>query len=297
MPKTTIHKSIHTLAPDWVFNGGKSFGIVDRENDASLLPWHDHAFMEIYLIYHGRASQKTLRSKEIIKQGDILFFNIDEPHSVIPEKDFSYFVLALTPACIGSITEYISNADFMRQSTIARFLGGKSGGYGKISLPPKTAALAASICRTMHGELTSPSHGGEGIVSLSLYTLFAHIARTLDADGSVKQKPIDERIVRLMEYIQAHPDGDLSAETLSAMTSLNKSYLSRLFTQTTRYTVSEYIAEVRIERACRLLKSTDLPVYRIAERCGYNDLSFFHEKFRAFNGKTPAEYRKKYRST
>ncbi len=294
MPKAITHKGLNTLAADWVFNSAKTFGIAERENDASILSWHDHAYMEIYCITRGQAAQKTLHRKETIKTGDVLFFNVGEAHSVIPGPVFSYFVLAITPPAVSRITEFIDNTPFMRQALFERFLAKRANGYGKISLSAKNAASLSLFCRTLHAELTGRSNGSDGVASLELYLILAHLARSLAAEKQRTPRTVDKRITHIMEHIQANPDGDLSAEALSAMTSLNKSYLSRLFTQTTQYTISDYIAEVRIEHACRLLKTTDLPVYRIAERSGYNDLSFFHEKFRELNGKTPAEYRSKY---
>lgn len=294
MKRSLIHKELSSLAPDWVFSEDRSFGIADRECDTAILPWHDHAYLEIYVIYNGRASQKTLRRKEMIGKGDILFFNIGEAHAVVPEQGFSYFVIAVTPKAIRHIGDFIREKRFYQQSGIARFLSGAKLGYGKISPAPGGISQVTDRCRELHAELTDRAAAESGTASLALYSILAAAARSLSGAKPITPVKSDPRIMRIMDYIQEHPDGDLSAEALSSMTSLNKSYLSRLFTASTRYTISEYIAEVRIENACRLLKTTDMPVYRIAERSGYRDLSFFHEKFRELNGRTPAEYRRKY---
>jgi two-component system response regulator YesN len=58
-------------------------------------------------------------------------------------------------------------------------------------------------------------------------------------------------------------------------------------------TIIEKIIEVRNENACRILKSTDLPVIDIAGKCGYNNPSYFYTSFKKMNGITPTEYRKK----
>ncbi|MBQ8439565.1 MAG: helix-turn-helix transcriptional regulator, partial [Clostridia bacterium] len=48
----------------------------------------------------------------------------------------------------------------------------------------------------------------------------------------------------------------------------------------------------RMEKSCELLKSTDLPVIEVAERCGYPNLSNFNRMFLRIVGTSPSRYRK-----
>jgi AraC-like DNA-binding protein len=54
---------------------------------------------------------------------------------------------------------------------------------------------------------------------------------------------------------------------------------------------NEFILRTRLQRAARLLKSTDDPLIRIAIDCGFGDQSYFTKRFRDFFGVTPRRYR------
>ncbi len=64
-----------------------------------------------------------------------------------------------------------------------------------------------------------------------------------------------------------------------------------LFRRTAGRTFVEYLAELRVGRACDLLATTDLPVLEVSLRSGFETLSSFNRKFRALRGMTPREYR------
>ena len=75
------------------------------------------------------------------------------------------------------------------------------------------------------------------------------------------------------------------------MTGLGESGFSRLFKKGTGRTVPQYLNEVRIARACRLLAETDQTVYQIASACGYPSLANFQRQFTKCQGRAPLAYR------
>ena len=57
-----------------------------------------------------------------------------------------------------------------------------------------------------------------------------------------------------------------------------------------RSTPVDYLNYYRIERACHILTTTELPVTEVAYRCGFNDSSYFVKTFRKYMGITPRAY-------
>jgi AraC-like DNA-binding protein len=74
---------------------------------------------------------------------------------------------------------------------------------------------------------------------------------------------------------------------------ISENYLSRLVKQATGRSVGAWIDIVRIQRAKRLLSSTDLPVIDIAASVGVEDQSYFSRLFKKETGITPSAFRKK----
>ena len=103
----------------------------------------------------------------------------------------------------------------------------------------------------------------------------------------------DERLMNdIAAYIRANYAGELSLTVLSRRFGLSESCLSRKFKQITGMGLSEYITNVRIHNAARLLKEERLTVSQVAFRCGYNDSNYFAAVFKKNKGITPLKYAK-----
>ncbi|MBR9940033.1 response regulator [Lachnospiraceae bacterium Marseille-Q4251] len=96
---------------------------------------------------------------------------------------------------------------------------------------------------------------------------------------------------RLMNYMWENIDGDLSLCTLSDKLHLNPSYLSRRFKSLTGKNLTEAILELRVKKACELLKNTSLKISEIAPMVGYETAANFSKVFKKMMNITPREYR------
>ncbi len=96
---------------------------------------------------------------------------------------------------------------------------------------------------------------------------------------------------RLMNYMWENIDGDLSLCTLSDKLHLNPSYLSRRFKALTGKNLTEAILELRVRKACELLKNTSLKISEIAPMVGYETAANFSKVFKKMMNITPREYR------
>lgn len=68
--------------------------------------------------------------------------------------------------------------------------------------------------------------------------------------------------------------------------------MAAVFKREKRVTMQQFHTGVRMENACKLLRSTLLPVGEIGHRVGYADMLYFSRCFHAVMGMNPTEYRK-----
>ncbi|MDF2958957.1 MAG: hypothetical protein K0S39_692 [Paenibacillus sp.] len=94
-------------------------------------------------------------------------------------------------------------------------------------------------------------------------------------------------------YIQEYFKDELTLEVISDHVHVSPAYFSRLFQKETGKTFTDYLTEIRINRAKSLLQRTALPVYDIAERVGYRNSRYFLKLFKETVGLTPTEFRDK----
>lgn len=133
--------------------------------------------------------------------------------------------------------------------------------------------------------LLKPAHPKE--VARTLREFFP--ARTHPRTESTEVHPIR----RIKEYIKRHIAEEITLESLAEVVHLHPQYVSRLFKQKAGMTVTDYIIQVRLEKARQLLSETDLSMAQIGERCGLLDPNYFSRLFRKYEGMTPTQYRKR----
>ncbi|AIQ57892.1 response regulator transcription factor [Paenibacillus borealis] len=95
----------------------------------------------------------------------------------------------------------------------------------------------------------------------------------------------------ILDYVNKHYNEDISIPALSAQLNVNGNYISQLFKKEVGTTFTQYLYNLRINYACKLLSTTDLPINEIAERTGYSDYFYFSRIFKRVKGITPSAYR------
>lgn len=93
-------------------------------------------------------------------------------------------------------------------------------------------------------------------------------------------------------YIREHYREDLTLQGLADRFFLSREYISRRFKREFGENVFDYLANVRLERAKRLLRDSDMTVVRIADLVGYQDEKYFSRVFKKTTGCSPNEFRR-----
>ena len=95
------------------------------------------------------------------------------------------------------------------------------------------------------------------------------------------------------KYIKEHIDEDISVNRLAELVYLNPSYFSRFYKQITGITITNFIAEIKLDKAKKMLKDSNLKVNQIAEKLGFESSSYFIRFFKKYMRYSPQEYRDK----
>lgn len=103
--------------------------------------------------------------------------------------------------------------------------------------------------------------------------------------------PGHEGVKLCMRYLHNHHSKKITIPEVAEFCHLHPNYLSTAFRQYTGKSIVEYLTEIRIETAQRLLKE-DLPISKVAELSGFRSECLFYKKFKAHTGMTPKAYAK-----
>ena len=103
-----------------------------------------------------------------------------------------------------------------------------------------------------------------------------------------------ERINSVMNYLMENYNKEIKLKEIAALVSLNTSSFCRYFRSKTHKTCSQFINEIRIAHACKLLINRNMAITEICYETGYNNISHFNRQFKLITSLTAREYAKKY---
>ena len=103
------------------------------------------------------------------------------------------------------------------------------------------------------------------------------------------------RILKVKNYINENYMYELKLATLADLANMSPSAFSRFFKLHTGRTLSDYIIDIRMGFATRLLLDTNDTIAEVGFNCGYNNLSNFNRIFKRKKGCSPSEFRENYK--
>ncbi|MCI6637808.1 MAG: AraC family transcriptional regulator [Lachnospiraceae bacterium] len=139
----------------------------------------------------------------------------------------------------------------------------------------------------------------EMFVQGNVMAFLATALGSTSGDDVSNEKPVmraipkyDREVVdRFIKYLEENPDDNSNIRELAQRFAMSAGKLQSLFHYYTGITVKDYRDRVRIEKAIRLLRETDLPLFAIAKEVGFRNSSSFSVFFKNNTGKTPGEIR------
>lgn len=155
--------------------------------------------------------------------------------------------------------------------------------------------LINQIVLALKTELETSAAGSNLYAESMITALFAHLLRHYSSlnrhlpnykDGLPKY-----RLKRALEYIHEHIAEGFSLETLASVVGISQFHFARMFKQSTGLTPHQYLVEQRLEKAKKLLVTSDLTISDVAYYCGFASQSHLTRLFRQYLNITPKAYR------
>jgi AraC-like DNA-binding protein len=259
--------------------------------------WHYHPEFELIVFMEGKGTRIIGDNVDTLTPGELLLIGPNLPHAISFEKKSSPGKFRNLPHMtviqfdrnflgkeIWERTEFFLVQEMLdRASRGIRFTGPVvervCSGVQKMQTQVGVKKIMTLLC--LLEEMASCETGE----SLSNYGFI----QTLEAN--------DEKITRVYEYTLTHFRDDISLETVAALVYLSQSAFCRFFKLKTGKTYTEFLTEVRIGYACKLLLQEKLNVSQICYECGYRNLSNFNRYFKEVTQNTPSEYVQQFHSS
>ena len=272
---------------------GQSCALLDRRLDDGIpFQWHYHPEFELTLTLNSRGQRFVGDSIASYDDGDLALLGPNLPHTwasggkLAETEPHAAIVFWFRSEWIEALT-----ANAAELSSLKPMLANASRG---LLFSGRAAAAARPIITELVGLDPAKRLVGllDMLVSLSRDSGAACLASAHWRSKRMTQ-PDRPRLERVLDHIHANYQSRLTMGDLADIASLSLSGLNRLFHRHMQMPASDYVAQLRIGRACQLLMSTSRPIAHIAAESGYENLSHFNRQFRALKGATPRDFRQK----
>lgn len=100
------------------------------------------------------------------------------------------------------------------------------------------------------------------------------------------------RIHKVYQYLMQNFHRDIELQEVADLCNMTTNAFCRFFKSRTQKSMTQFLNELRIGHACKLLQNEDYSISDVCYECGYNNLTNFNKFFKNIKGKTPSEYRK-----
>lgn len=231
---------------------------------------------ELYYFFEGSHSLQTVgKTNTQARKGD-LFFSDQRIYSRCDDGVFKIYYMTFTTLDGGFYREIQEGL-----TTIAEFVH-----------PLYLPGLETDF-RNLVSECFVPSLHHTFVIKYSFFGIMAKIYQVSMAKRQEKTiSPRHERIVvEIIEHIQEFYRLKLELKDFARMFSMNERYLNQIFKSITGDTIISFLIKTRVDKARRLLDTTNMPVTEIALDTGFCDTAHFCKVFKEIEGRTPSEYR------
>lgn len=254
-------------------------------------PWHFHGEYEILYVIDGDGTSFVADSVERFESGDLAmlgsnlphFWRSDEKYHLPENKEKINYIVIQFPVNLfhESLFEY---PEF---HLIKELLVNSSRGIR--FLPPFSESAGKQIIKI------AQSSGFEQVILL--FKLLNKLARTdcfrlLAGELYNHQNHdfTDDRLTKVMHFLATRYQQKLELGKVAEIAHLHPSAFCRFFREKTGKSLFEYISDMRISYACKLITEGKLSVSQICYESGFNNLSNFNRTFKKLTGYTPTAY-------
>jgi len=231
---------------------------------AKNIPPHRHDYYEFVYYLEGSGTSTYNDTTFTFGKGDFIFINPNDLHSECHYTPPKVICVAFQDAPFGLPTRHYSDADGTVRQYIERikkeYLGKENYYYDMI--------------KTLMKEIV--------IILLRQNTYLP---------------PTDVDLKPIIDYINAYYMTNVDIESLATQSNFSLDHFRRLFKKATGFNPKEYILRLRLEKAKKLLSTTQERLKNVATYCGFEYYSQFSLFFKKQMKMSPSEYKRKYQST
>lgn len=275
-----------TLVQKIALDANQSFACRIYETPHFETNWHKHPEYELITILKGHGTAMIGDHVCDYKVNDVFFIAGNLPHwfrKNHPKMVGSVQVVHFTANCWGE------GLLQMPEMKIIQTLLAKNNGI----------QLQKGLKKKIHQDIQAIA-GAKGFDRLLMLLKCLHTIgsspqyKTLTVDFHDPASSVNPAIEKIIDYSFKHFLEPVTLEQIAGIVNMTIPTFCRFFKKNIKKTYFDFIRDLRISHACKLLSNTDKPILEICYESGYKSWAHFSKQFKEVKEQTPSQYRKQY---
>ncbi|WP_276504021.1 AraC family transcriptional regulator [Terrimonas pollutisoli] len=257
--------------------------------------WHYHAEVELIHFKKGEGTQFIGDSIKQFKAGDVVLVGSNLPHYW--RFDDSYFEEEAKEKADVRVAHFCENfwgSHFLQLPENVHIKGLLDRAKRGLQITGKTRYKVAELLEA----LLQTDNNYRILLLMEALTLIAD-CKQLQPLSSIgfKYDLVEnekDRIKAIYEYSIKNFKRPIQLEEIASVANISPNSFCRYFKSKTRKTYSQFLIEIRVGHACKLLIENNLSVKQLCYESGFNNFTSFHKYFKLITNKSPLTYQKEF---
>ncbi|MEH6307613.1 AraC family transcriptional regulator [Olivibacter sp. CPCC 100613] len=267
---------------------------VRRDMEPLNTRWHYHAELELIYFCKGEGTNFIGDSIKRFKSGDMVLVGSKLPHYVKFDDTFGNKITT------GSIDVHV--AHFEKEIWGGGFLDLPENKMLKLVMERAKRGVSVlgkhkDYVAKLLEEMLSAEASERIIILMQILVQIAKYCKleplsSVGFNSTMQDEFCDHRIKKIHDYSYAHFKEKIRLTEIAEVAKISPHSFCRYFKTQTKKTYSQFLTEIRIGHACKLLIEDQLDIKQVCDNSGFNNFTSFFKCFRKVTGKSPLTYRK-----
>lgn len=270
-----------------------SISVLSREESFFQSPFHSHPELELVYIKESHGKRIVGNSVAPFESGDMVFLGADIPHVWLNDEMYYQGINNLkAKAIVVYFNKDLFGPAFYEMKEAQKINALFTRGIRGLSIHGKTSKQIAK-------KLEKLVHKKNFEIIIGLFEILSILSESPDllfvnneAYSPINDSNKNDRLSDVFIYVQENYKQDITLVEIAKIANLTPTSFCRMFKLKAKKSFVEYLNEIRVANACKILIETDMGMSEIAYEFGFKTASNFNRIFKKSTGTTPKEYKK-----
>jgi len=249
-----------------------------------------HNFWEMVYVDSGVVEIDANGKQITLNQGEIIFHKPNEFHTLRADKKTASNVFVISFVCSSESMKFFNRKTMSVPSKLKKHISSIIEEYNETFVPMSSQDIKLEIKE-------NPPIGSQQMIRTYLEQFLILLIRHEQDKRNLRVFPSRESmenhlVSQMMQFIDENIYKSISVSQICKNLSYSRTYLAKIFKQTTDYTILEYILIQKIKEAKKLIREGNLNFAQISDKLSFENPHYFSRVFKRITNMTPTDYKK-----